>query len=120
MPNCFYHVSLDGFGKWYAITLYGTARGLRDCRSCQFPDWYLAWQTEEEKNARDLLAKYDISGGDARGIFLLDEFLGRRNSKPISAWSSQKTPLRRPAPLGAAFFMLPCSCRSWSAASRPR
>lgn len=64
-------------------TLYGTARELKDYRSSQFLDWYLAEQVEEEKNARDLLAKYDISGGDARGIFLLDEFLSRRKYEPL-------------------------------------
>lgn len=63
--------------------LYGAARDARDWRSCQFLDWFLAEQTEEEHNACDLLNKYDLAGDDSRGIFLLDEFLSRREYRPI-------------------------------------
>ena len=65
--------------------LYGAARDARDWRSCQFLDWYLAEQTEEEKNAHDMINKYDLSGGDPRGIFLLDEYLSKRQYKPIDS-----------------------------------
>lgn len=58
--------------------LYGAAREVKDYRSCQFLDWYLAEQTEEEKNARDILAKFDLAGNDSRGLFLLDEMLAKR------------------------------------------
>lgn len=63
--------------------LYGVARDARDYPSCQFLDWYLAEQVEEEKNANDLLAKYDLSGGEGRGLLLLDEFLTRRQYQPL-------------------------------------
>ncbi|MDE5831852.1 MAG: ferritin [Desulfovibrio sp.] len=63
--------------------LYGLAKDVRDWRSCQFLDWYLAEQTEEEKNAHDMINRYDLSGADPRGIFLLDEYLNRREYQPI-------------------------------------
>lgn len=64
-------------------TLYGEAKDARDYRSCQFLDWYLAEQTEEEKNAHDLLAKYDLVAADSRGLFLLDESLNKRVYTPM-------------------------------------
>lgn len=63
--------------------LYGAAKDVRDYRSCQFLDWYLAEQTEEEKNAHDLLTRYDRVVDDKRGLFLLDEMLGKRQYQPI-------------------------------------
>lgn len=63
--------------------LFGAARDVKDWRSCQFLDWYLAEQTEEEHNANDMLNRFDLSGGDPRGIFLLDEYLSRREYEPL-------------------------------------
>lgn len=63
--------------------IYGAAKDAKDWRTCQFMDWYLAEQTEEEHNASDMLNRYDIAGDDSRGIFLLDEYLSRRQYKPI-------------------------------------
>lgn len=65
-------------------TLYGTAKELNDYRSCQFLDWYIAEQTEEEKNAHDLLTRFDRFAGDPRGLFLLDESLGSRTYTPLA------------------------------------
>ena len=64
--------------------LYGTAKELKDYRSCQFLDWYIAEQTEEEKNAHDLLSRFDRYASDPRGLFLLDETLGTRTYTPIA------------------------------------
>lgn len=63
--------------------LYGVARDIKDYRSCQFLDWYIAEQMEEEKNANDLLKRYDIAGNDSRGLFLLDELLTKREYTPM-------------------------------------
>lgn len=63
--------------------LYGVARDAKDYPSCQFLDWYLAEQVEEEKNAHELLSKYDLTGGDPRALFLLDEYLNKRQYQPI-------------------------------------
>lgn len=65
-------------------TIYGAAKDAKDYRSCQFLDWYLAEQTEEEKNAHDLLAKYDLVCQDSRGLFLLDESLAKRVYTPLA------------------------------------
>lgn len=65
-------------------TLYGVAKDARDYPSCQFLDWYLAEQVEEEKNAHELLSKYDLTGGDARALFLLDEYLNKREYTPLA------------------------------------
>ena len=64
--------------------LYGVAKDVRDWRSCQFLDWYLAEQTEEEHNANDMLNRYDLTNGDSRGVLLLDEFLSRRKYQPLA------------------------------------
>lgn len=64
--------------------LYGAARDGRDYPSCQFLDWYLAEQVEEEKNAKDLLGKYDLINGDARALLLLDEQLAQRQYQALA------------------------------------
>lgn len=58
--------------------IYKEARSEDDYRCCQFLDWFIAEQGEEEKNTNDLIAKYDLVGGDARGLYLLNTELGGR------------------------------------------
>lgn len=58
--------------------IYREARQCDDFRTCQFLDWFIAEQGEEEKNASELIAKYDLYGSDAKGLYLLNaELLGR-------------------------------------------
>ncbi|MDE5833560.1 MAG: ferritin [Desulfovibrio sp.] len=58
--------------------LYGAAKDASDYRCCQFLEWFVAEQGEEEKNASDLVAKYDLFGGDPKGLYLLNaELKGR-------------------------------------------
>lgn len=58
--------------------IYGRAREVDDYRCCQFLEWFIAEQGEEEKNTSDLIAKYDMLGGDAKGLYLLNaELKGR-------------------------------------------
>lgn len=52
--------------------IYGQAREVHDYRCCQFLDWFIAEQGEEEKSTSDLLAKYDLLGGDKKGLYLLN------------------------------------------------
>lgn len=52
--------------------IYGQAREVHDYRCCQFLDWFIAEQGEEEKNTSDLIAKYDLLGGDRKGLYLLN------------------------------------------------
>lgn len=58
--------------------IYGQARKVDDYRCCQFLDWFIAEQGEEEKSTSDLIAKYDLLGGDAKGLYLLNSELGTR------------------------------------------
>lgn len=58
--------------------IYKQARAVDDFRCCQFLDWFIAEQGEEEKNTSDLIAKYDLVGGDAKGLYLLNSELGAR------------------------------------------
>ncbi len=65
--------------------LYNVAKDAKDYRSCKFLDWYLAEQTEEEKNANDMLKKYDLVTKDGRGLLFLDETLAKRVYKKIDS-----------------------------------
>ncbi len=58
--------------------IYRAAREVDDYRCCQFLDWFIAEQGEEEKNTSDLIAKYDLYGGDAKGLYLLNAELKTR------------------------------------------
>ncbi len=63
-------------------SIYGAAREVNDYRTCQFLDWFIAEQGEEEKNTGDLIAKYDLFGGDPKGLYLLNaELKGRTNAE---------------------------------------
>ena len=63
--------------------IYREARQDDDFRTCQFLDWFIAEQGEEEKNASELIAKYDLYGSDAKGLYLLNaELLGRAEPAP--------------------------------------
>lgn len=54
------------------------ANAADDFRTRQFLDWFVAEQAEEEKSAGDLVAKYEVLGGDPRGEYMLDMEMGRR------------------------------------------
>ncbi|WP_342755962.1 ferritin [Kineothrix sedimenti] len=58
--------------------IYGAAYELKDYRTMQFLDWFIKEQNEEEKNAEENIKKYDLFGGDAKGLYLLDSELGTR------------------------------------------
>lgn len=62
--------------------IYGQAREAHDYRCCQFLDWFIAEQGEEEKNTSDLLAKYDLLEGDRKGLYLLNAEL---KTRPLAA-----------------------------------
>lgn len=58
--------------------IYKQAKITDDFRCCQFLDWFIAEQGEEEKTASNLIAKYDLVGGDAKGLYILNTELGSR------------------------------------------
>lgn len=52
--------------------IYAAAKDCNDYRTMQYLDWFVKEQGEEEKNAEDLLKKFDLFGNDAKGLYLLD------------------------------------------------
>lgn len=58
--------------------VYKKARETDDFRACQFLEWFIAEQGEEEKSTGDLIAKYELLGGDAKGLYLLNSELKNR------------------------------------------
>lgn len=50
----------------------------RDYRTIEFLQWFVKEQGEEEKNADDLVAQFEIFGKDYHGLYLLNQQLGSR------------------------------------------
>lgn len=58
--------------------IYAEAFKIHDFKTMQFLDWFIKEQGEEEKNAEDMLRKYELYGHDAKGLYALNqELLGR-------------------------------------------
>lgn len=65
--------------------IFRQAKEVDDFRCCQFLEWFIAEQGEEEKNVSDLIAKYDLLGGDAKGVYLLNaELKTRPQAQPVA------------------------------------
>lgn len=64
--------------------IYAVAYEEKDFRTMQFLDWFVKEQGEEEKNATDLIRKYELFGSDSKGLYLLDQELGTRVYAPPS------------------------------------
>lgn len=58
------------------------AFGLKDFRTMQFLNWFVAEQGEEEKDTEELLMRYGLFANDSRGLYLLDAELLRREYVP--------------------------------------
>ena len=58
--------------------IYDEAQKDKDFRTMQFLDWFVKEQGEEETNATDLITKMELFGGDARGLYLLNQELAAR------------------------------------------
>ena len=58
--------------------IYAAAYEVKDFRTMQFLDWFVKEQGEEETNANDLIAKMELFGSDARGLYLLNQELAAR------------------------------------------
>jgi len=58
--------------------IFRQARESDDFRCCQFLEWFIAEQGEEEKSTSDLLAKYDLLGGDPKNLYLLNQEMNTR------------------------------------------
>lgn len=58
--------------------IYDAAFAAKDFRTVQFLDWFVKEQGEEEKNIDDIIKRYDLFAGDAKGLYSLDAELGTR------------------------------------------
>ena len=55
----------------------------KDYRTMQFLDWFVKEQGEEEKNAEDMVKKFELFGTDPKSLYMLDnEMAGRAYSAP--------------------------------------
>ena len=68
----------DQYDTGLIHAIYKQARDSDDFRACQFLEWFIAEQGEEEKSTGDLIAKFDLLGGDAKGLYLLNAELKNR------------------------------------------
>ncbi len=66
----------------YAI--YDQAQKAGDYRTINFLNWFVTEQGEEEKNADDLIKRYDLFGSDAKGLYMLNQELAARVYAPPS------------------------------------
>jgi len=55
--------------------LYDAAYSVKDFRTMQFLDWFIKEQGEEEKNAEDMIKKFELYGYDAKGLYALNQEL---------------------------------------------
>jgi len=58
--------------------IYEEAFKARDFRTMQFLDWFIKEQGEEEKSVDDIIKKYELFAGDAKGLYMLDSELKSR------------------------------------------
>lgn len=63
--------------------IYEAASEAKDYRTMQFLDWFIDEQGEEEKNATDMITKYELFGKDPKSLYMLDnEYKSRTYSAP--------------------------------------
>lgn len=62
--------------------IYAEAFKLHDFKTMQFLDWFIKEQGEEEKNAEDMIRKYELYGHDAKGLYSLNQELLARVYTP--------------------------------------
>lgn len=63
--------------------IYQAADAVHDYRTMQCFDWFVKEQGEEEKNAEDLIKKFELFGSDPKGLYALNqELLARVYTAP--------------------------------------
>lgn len=63
--------------------IYDAAYAVKDYRTMQFLDWFVKEQGEEEKNAEDMVRKFELFGEDPKSLYMLDnEMSSRTYSEP--------------------------------------
>ncbi|MCI1903767.1 ferritin [Enterococcus hirae] len=64
-------------------TIYTAAQEAKDYRTIEFLTWFVKEQGEEEKNANDMIRKYELFGTDPKGLYALNtELRGRVYAAP--------------------------------------
>lgn len=58
--------------------IYEAAMEAKDYRTMEFLNWFIKEQGEEEKNASDLIQRYELFGSDAKGLYGMDQELKAR------------------------------------------
>ena len=64
--------------------IYTLASEHKDYRTLQVLNWFVKEQGEEEKNADDLIRKFDLFGSDPKSLYMLNSELGTRVYAPPS------------------------------------
>ena len=64
--------------------IYQEALKEKDFRTVEFLNWFIKEQGEEEKNADELIKKYELFGKDSKGLYSLDAELAARVYAPPS------------------------------------
>lgn len=64
--------------------IYAVALEEKDYRTKQLLDWFIKEQGEEEKNANDMISKYELFGQDPKGLYLLNNELATRTYTPAT------------------------------------
>ena len=64
--------------------IYHECHNAKDYRTMKFLDWFVDEQMEEEDNADSMVSRYKLFGGDARGLYLLDQEYAARVYAPPS------------------------------------
>lgn len=59
-------------------TIYDAAHEVKDYRTMQFLDWFVKEQGEEEKNAEDMVKKFELFGNDPKSLYMLDNEMAAR------------------------------------------
>lgn len=62
--------------------IYAAAYEIKDFKTMQFLDWFVKEQAEEEQNVDELCKRFDLFGGDSRGLYMLDQELAGRVYTP--------------------------------------
>lgn len=63
--------------------IYAAAYEVKDFRAMKFLDWFVDEQGEEEKNANDMITRFELFGHDPKGLYELDaEYKARVYSAP--------------------------------------
>ncbi|MBQ3133276.1 MAG: ferritin [Clostridia bacterium] len=53
--------------------IYHECHAAKDYRTMKFLDWFVDEQMEEEDNADSMVSRYKLFGGDAKGLYSLDQ-----------------------------------------------